>query len=159
MNQYPLFNQSLYSQSPSETFVESCYYHEIQYEDFQRIQTQALFTYFAIFYMSAPLLFIVCMQICESLKLIYPIFIQNINDEIQEDLQRLYSYFYKSDSNTKPSNLDPLICEMNEFLTELTNMKKLEPKTRTIHLKKFYIRTNVLTNKFRMKVYERLLEK
>jgi hypothetical protein len=63
--------------------------------------------------------------------------------------------YYLLYSSTK---LDRLLDEMKKYVEEI-EMLDIDKRMRNFTLKKHYIHTNMLVNKFRLGVYEKLLEK
>ena len=91
--------------------------------------------------------------------------LKEISNEFWNDISRLQSYFSPEIiTEDKPleicknkNNLWMILYEMQKYVCEIENMTPMDKKTRDANLKKYYIRTNILTNKFKMRVYEKLI--
>lgn len=150
---------------PSETVTNE----NILSQDVNDMMFIQFFCYLTIFYMLFPILIILFLCLWKTTSAIYHSnFVKEVIEEMQEDVNRIKSYFkFEPIPLCKPPNLydiDKLLLEMRNFVYEIDyikyqNQNNKERMSKLLHLKKLYIKANILTNKYKLKVYERFLEK
>jgi len=166
-----MMNQTYWIQNHPNYYVPS---ETITNENFLRINENdttfiQFFCYLTILYMFFPLLIILFFCLWEMICAIYHSnFMKEVIEEMQEDVDRIKSYFkFEPIPLCKPPNLydiDKLLLEMRNFVYEIDyikyqNQNNKERISKLLNLKKLYIKANILTNKYKLKVYERFLEK
>jgi len=157
MNQtYSLQNSYMYI--PSET----CFHENLDsirnlsVEDNEMIQLHSFLVCLSLMYLTFPFIALLTYSVWHKLSKLN--IIQELKEEVIEDVNRITSYF-KSPPTSNLSEIDKILLEMKNFVNEIDTIKyqNVSNSAKMINFKKLYIKTNILTNKYKLKVYERFL--